>query len=139
MILIKILIVVWQHSPQCGTLRGMLPSSYHDDLHQHGTRRAERATIERGTPHSLYLSRSLALSLERESKGAREPLDEASARARRKEEKIISFVLAEILLVPLLKPASVLKKQAGHKNRIPRPDFNDFLARMLPGRGLGTL
>ena len=86
------------------------------------------------------LSRSL--SRERDSEGAREPLllDEASSRARRKKEKIIlSFVLAEILLIPLLKLASVLKKQAGRKNRILRPDFDDFLARTLRGRCLGTL
>ncbi len=122
---------MWQHSPQYGTLRGMSPLSYHNDLHQQGTGRAERAAVERDTPHSLYLSRSLALSLSlSRSERAREPLllDEASARARRKEEKIISFVLAEILLIPLSKLASVLKKQAGHKNRILRPDFNNFLA-----------
>ena len=83
------------------------PSPYHDDLHQQGTRRAERAAVERGTPHSLYISRflalSLSLSLERERVREREPLllDEESARARRKEEKIIAFVLAEVLLIPL--------------------------------------
>ncbi len=94
---------MWQHSPQHGTLRSMSPSSYHDNLHQQGTRRAERAAVERGAPHSssLYLSCSLALSLKRESEGVREPIDEVSARARREEDKIISFVLAELLLIPL--------------------------------------
>ncbi len=70
---IKILITVWQHSPQCRTLCGMSPSSYHDDLHQQGIRKAERAAVERGTPHSLYLSCSLALSLSlSRERGARE-------------------------------------------------------------------